>query len=308
MKPVIYPSLPCWTDVFGVRFSGNGIGNCLYGYLHAVVIAQQAKARIIAPTWWSVKIGPLLRRERSLRRYGTMFRAHPEEISGLRKALYLLLLRPRKTIVARLGNTDTEAAPTGLTTITADWEWTFIGLHNHRQMIRDRLLQILHTPPPQPPKWGADAYIAAHIRLGDFIPVPADKLKTGHVEGLRIPLSWYAEVIRRVRLVFPELPVRVFSDGRAHELSEILAIPEVVLWRESTDIDDLLALSSARLLIGSNSTYSRWATFLGNMPSIWLKTEKVYEQPSAAETPRLFISDNFTSITRDLLVREMADT
>ncbi len=305
--PVIYPSLPCWTDFFGVRFSGNGIGNCLYGYFHAVVIAKQANARIIAPSWRSIKIGPLLRREFSLRRYGTMFRAHPEEISGLKKTLFLLTMRPRKTIVVQLSNTDTQAAPTGLTMITADWEWTFLGLHEHRQMIRERLLQILHAP-PQTPKWGGDKYIAAHIRLGDFVPVPADQLKTGHIEGLRIPLAWYANVIRRVRAVFPELPVRVFSDGREHELQSILTIPGVVLWREPTDIGDLLALSAARLLIGSNSTYSRWATFLGNMPSIWLKTEKASEKPSGEGTPILHIADDFETITRDLLVREMAYT
>jgi hypothetical protein len=308
LMPVIYPSLPGAHDFFGVRIGGNGIGNCLYGYCHAVVIAKKANARIITPTWWSIKIGPLLRGELSLRRYGTMFRPHPDEITGIMKFVYLLAMRPRKTIVARIGNQDNDAAPSGLTTVTANWEWTFVGLHPHRQMIRDRLLEILHAPPPQPPRWGKGDFIAAHIRLGDFIPVKPDDLKTGHVEGLRIPLTWYANVIRRMRDLFPDLPVRVFSDGRAAELTEILSIEGVVLWREPTDIDDLLMLSEARLIIGSNSTYSRWATFLGKMPSIWFKAEIVAEKPNGQETPVLYIGDDFETITRDFLIPETADT
>ena len=63
------PSLPGGYDFGIVRLMGAGIGNCLYAYFHAVVLAREANCRIITPTWSSVKVGPLLRRERSLRRY-----------------------------------------------------------------------------------------------------------------------------------------------------------------------------------------------------------------------------------------------
>jgi hypothetical protein len=76
------------------------------------------------------------------------------------------------------------------------------------------------------------------------------------------------------------MPVRIFTDGHEHELADLLRIPGVALQREPNDISDLLALSQARLIIGSNSTFSRWAAFLGNMPGIWFKTNRVPERPN----------------------------
>ena len=87
---MIYPSLPARYDLGIIRIGGAGIGNCLYTYFHAVVMAKAINSPIIAPTWSSVRIGPLLRRELSLRRYGRMFRAHPDEISGIMKAILLI--------------------------------------------------------------------------------------------------------------------------------------------------------------------------------------------------------------------------
>ena len=110
---IIYPSLPGGYDFGIVRLMGAGIGNCLYAYFHAVVLAREANCRIITPTWSSVKVGPLLRRERSLRRYGAMFRAHPDEIHGFMKTARLIASWPRhKRVVIRVGQ-PVSAAPVG---------------------------------------------------------------------------------------------------------------------------------------------------------------------------------------------------
>ena len=61
------------------------------------------------------------------------------------------------------------------------------------------------------------------------------------------------------------------------------------LYRSGSDMTDLLAMSGASILVGSNSTYSRWAVFLGDMPSIWVKREVQEEKPSGAETPILYV-------------------
>jgi hypothetical protein len=118
------------------------------------------------------------------------------------------------------------------------------------------------------------------VRLGDFVNADTANVKRGTGDGFRIPLDWYAAVIGRVSKIFPEMPVRIFTDGREHELADLLRIPGVALQREPNDISDLLALSQARLIIGSNSTFSRWAAFLGNMPGIWFKTNRVPERPN----------------------------
>jgi hypothetical protein len=298
-KAPIYPSLPGKHDIAGFRIGGNGMGNCFFAYFHAVVMAIEYRQPLISPTWWSIKLGPLLRREFSLRRYGTMFRPHPDEISGIGKIVRLATLwMGRKRIDLRFRKSDTQPSRHGLTVIEAPYDYSFDGLHAYRDVIRQRLLDILQTKVPTP-NWGGEPFIAVHIRLGDFIPVQtsSDKI-TSLVDGLRIPLSWYAGVIQRMRSVFPELPIYIFSDGREHELAELLAIEGVSLRRESSDIADLLKMSEAKILIGSHSTFSRWATFLGNMPSVWLKTDKPNERPAGSMTPAFFLTDNFEVITR----------
>jgi hypothetical protein len=294
--PWIYPSLPGGPDYGVIRIAGAGIGNCLYVYFHAVVMAKQVSGRIIAPTWSSVKIGPLLRMERSLRRYGTMFRAHPDEVHGPMKAVRLASLWPgHKRVQLGIGR-PVSIAPAGLTIVHAT-EFSFEGLHQHQAMIRDRLLEILATPPDVRPNWGGGDYAAVHIRLGDFLPTQPDQIITGRVPNMRISMAWYERVIRRVRSVLPDLPIHIFSDGREQELAELLALSGVKLRREPTDIADLLALAQAKLLIGSNSTFSRWAAFLGDMPSIWLKTKYLPEQPTSGQTAILYVADDYDVIT-----------
>ena len=294
---MIYPSLPAGYDFGIVRIVGAGIGNCLYAYFHAVVMAKEANCRIIAPTWSSVRVGPLLRGERSLRRYGTMFRAHPDEIHGFMKAVRLASLWPgHKRVQIRIGQ-RAYAAFSGLTIVEAP-EFTFVGLHPHRDMIRSRLLEILSARPAEMPKWGAGDYAAAHIRLGDFTKAQSHSLRRSFRDGERIPLAWYEQAIRRVRAGFPELPVQVFSDGHERELADVIAIDGVSLRREPNDVADLLSLAQARLVIGSNSTFARWAAFLGDMPSIWPNTE-LREQPTGEATPILYVADDFEAITRE---------
>jgi hypothetical protein len=299
--PWVYPSLPGGPDYGIIRIAGAGIGNCLYVYFHAVVMARQANGRIIAPTWSSVKIGPLLRMERSLRRYGTMFRAHPDEVHGPMKAMRLASLWSGHTRLQLGTGQQLSVAPNGLTIIQAT-EFSFDGLHQHRSMIRNRLLEILVAPPAAPPNWGAGNYAAVHIRLGDFAPEQPDQIITGRVANMRISLTWYERVIRRVRSIFPDLPVHIFSDGREQELAELLAVPGVSLRQEPTDIADLLALAQAKLLIGSNSTFSRWAAFLGDMPSIWLKTKLLPEQPTSDRTTILYVADDCDVITPEVVI------
>ncbi|CAM6054515.1 unnamed protein product [Sphagnum tenellum] len=294
----IYPSLPGAADFGVIRIGGNGMGNCLYPYFHAAVMAKKYNCQMLAPLWWSIKIGPVLRGEFSLRRYGKMFRAHPDEIVGLRRALRLLMPGPRKRIYVRVGDQFYETEPSGLTVVKAVMgKFSFDGLHPHRAFIRQRLLEILITQPEQQPQWGNGAYAAAHIRLGDFAEPKTNLLQIDDVEGIRIPLDWYRKAILRVRALHPNLPIYVFSDGYEYELRSILDIPDVRIHREPNDVGDLLALAQARLLIGSNSTFSRWAAFLGNMSSIWLKTRRQSEKPTDADVPIFYVADDFETIT-----------
>jgi hypothetical protein len=228
-----------------------------------------------------------------------LFRAHPDEISGVAKLVRLALLwQGHSRMVIRVDQPSRPAA-SGLTIVEVPpHDFTFVGLHPYRDLIRNRLIEILAARPGNAPDWGAGAYAAAHIRLGDFRTSQSSDLRRTFRDGERIPLAWYIQAIKQVRNVYPDLPIHVYSDGHEHELAEITSIESVTLRREPNDVADLLALAQARLLIGSNSTFSRWAAFLGNMPSIWPNT-KLREKPTAEETPILYVSDDFEKITRD---------
>ncbi len=297
----IYPSLPGRYDVLGFRVGSSGLGNCFFAYFHAVRLADCHDGRLIAPSWESVKIGPYLRREMSLRRYGVLFRPHPREICGAEKYAFLAAhWRRRKRLETRFDCSIGEPKPHGLTVVEAPGgKFTFTGLHERRAMIRERLLSILIDRPLQT-AWGGAGYVAVHVRLGDFLPADTAKVKTGTVEGLRIPLAWYGSVIRRVREIWPDMPIRIFSDGREQELADLLSIPGASLQRGSTDISDLLGLSQARLLIGSHSTFSRWAAFLGDMPSIWFRTDRLPERPNDNKIAYVG-DDNLQAITPRLI-------
>jgi hypothetical protein len=299
----IYPSLPGRWDVFGFRVGSSGLGNCFFAYFHAVVLAELHQGQLIAPSWRSIKLGPYLRGELSPRSYGPLFRPHPREISGMRKYAFLTAhWLGRKELETRSDRPIGEPKPRGLTVVEAPGgKFTFSGLHEKREMIRERLMMILAERPLQP-LWGAADYAAVHVRLGDFLAADVAKVKSGTVEGLRIPLNWYASVMGRLHELRPKMPIRIFSDGREQELAQLLTTPGSVIQREPTDISDLLALSQARLLIGSNSTFSRWAAFLGNMPSIWFKTESLPERINDKRT--LYVDENdLDAMTADFVCR-----
>ena len=184
------------------------------------------------------------------------------------------------------GTTEPTVLPERLNVISCR-KFTFQGLHEHRDKVRERLIGIISEPIPADHNWGKGRFIAAHIRLGDFT-IPQDGTQVRRNSNTRIPLSWYESVIRVLQKRYPDMPVRIFSDGEDSELQPLLALGAST-YRSGSDIRDLLTMSSASILVGSNSTYSLWAAFLGNMPTLWLDVERRDDKPSAPETPILFV-------------------
>jgi hypothetical protein len=68
---------------------------------------------------------------------------------------------------------------------------------------------------------------------------------------------------------WPNVPIEIFSDGTDEELASILQLPKVVRANYKNAVADLVAMTRLRLLICSGSSFSAWAAFLGNMPTIW---------------------------------------
>jgi hypothetical protein len=285
---VIYPVLGTdVADLWFMRVSGYGLGNCFYTYFHAVALAEKYGAAVIAPPWFSLKLGPLLRGERSKRFYWRMFRPFADEIHGVKKLL-TLLWSYRRRVILKVGESTDPVVVRGVLNYVVSSRFTFRGLHAHRAVIRERLLGTVNDSVPANHCWGGGNYIAIHIRLGDFAEAADDALIKAAQDNLRIPMSWYVNLTRALHRRHGDTPIFIFSDGDETLLRPILD-EGAKLYRSGSDMTDLLAMSGASILVGSNSTYSRWAAFLGNMPSIWLKTAAGAEKPSAPETPILYV-------------------
>jgi len=287
-RTVIYPVLGSSADLWFMRVAGHGLGNCFYTYFHAVALAEGCGAVVVAPPWFSLKIGPLLRGERSKRFYWRMFRPFDGEIHGARKLL-TLLRSYRKRVIVKVGESTPPTVVSGTLNFVVSSNFTFRGLHTHRSIIRNRLLGTVNDPVPANHRWGAGGYIAIHVRLGDFAEAAAHSLVNNAEPNLRIPMIWYVNLTRALRQHYRDKPIYIFSDGDDEMLRPILELG-ATLYRSGSDMTDLLAMAGASILVGSNSTYSRWAAFLGNMPSIWLKTAADVEKPTAPETPVLYVA------------------
>ncbi len=62
----------------------------------------------------------------------------------------------------------------------------------------------------------------------------------------------------------------IFSDARPEQLSALLAMENVMLAGDNPSIVDMLLMARSKVLIASgHSTFSKWAAFLGQMPSLW---------------------------------------
>jgi hypothetical protein len=275
-------------DLWFVRMSGSGLGNAFYNYFQAVALADRCDATVIVPPWFSVKIGPMLRGQSGKRFYLGMFKPYRGEMRGLRK-LWVLLSRYRRRQVVEIDGCRPAALAKGmLNIVTVNNKFTFEGLYPHRDAIRQRILGIVNDPVPPGHCWGQGKFIAVHVRMGEFAQASDTKVITGGQSNVRIPLSWYVHLVKNLCARYPQMPVSIFSDGKERELAPLLE-SGATLYRSGSDMTDLLAMSSASILVGSNSTYSRWAAFLGDMPSIWVKRELQEEKPSGPDTPILYV-------------------
>lgn len=104
--------------------------------------------------------------------------------------------------------------------------------------------------------------LGVHVRHGDF-----EKWKEGEAKPVfpRASDEFYLE-----RICSHEL-TRIFlaSDGEDSELEFITKLPlEIVRGQKDNPIFDLLALSRCQAIIGSNSTFSTVAAYLGNIPLV----------------------------------------
>lgn len=246
----VYPKLSD-KDFYIIRIGGLGLGNMLFTYAKAVLYARDHGARLIWPTWVSIPVGQILRRESNKRFYHDLFQNRIGAVSGFQK---LRLLWTRKKDIAVMEGMEGEFEP-------------IAGKENSEYLYR-HFQTILQERNRKAMEFEPGNGICMHIRLGDFTRGTEADLKAGN-PNTSIPIEWYIDVIQQIRDAVSEtLPVYIFSDGSREELQDILALPGVQQVTFGTAIGDILAMSKARLFVASGSTFSRWVRYLGRMNTI----------------------------------------
>lgn len=258
----VYPKLS-EKDLGFVRLGGAGLGNILFTYARAVVFAKEHNLQVIWPTWFSFKLGPVLRREMDKRFYNDLFDNNNGSIGGLRKMA--LLATKKKVPEAEKRNLgelrDTIIEFTG-------FEGCFEEILYDSAVVYEDLKKILKEKNKKPLEVDFSDAIGVHIRLGDFGRVPEAEVKAGRHDS-SLPIYWYSKMIEEIRKAAErEIKAYIFSDGTQEELEPVLKLPNVERITFGSSIADIIGLSRFPLFVASGSSFSMWARYLGRMSTI----------------------------------------
>ena len=254
-------------DFIILRIGGPGLGNLLFPWARSVVKARTCNCKLIWPTWPQVKLGPLLRSEKDFRVYTNLFKPTDSYLSGVQKALII-----SKHLIPFIFNDQKELSNENSSSlfVYSGMNNMFQPILNHSEMLKEELLSIVHPDVKLPNQKELKNVIAVHIRMSDFVEY--EEKKFFGTTGMRLPIEWYKQMIQQLsNNMIGDISFRVFSDGNEEELSPVLSCDNVTRMNCNSALGDLLAISMCKVLIGSNSTFSMWGSFLGQLPSIWFK-------------------------------------
>lgn len=262
-KNYVYPKL-AKKDFWLFAIHRRGLANLLYVYARAVIYAKKNGLEIIWPTWFSIQLNRIIGFKKDKRSYHDLFVNRSGYIGGLRK---LVLLATKRKVLVRheIDNLDDYS-----NTIFCFWRFygdPFEGIRNDSKILYDDLRRNLHKKNLKVLSYDYENKIGVHVRLDDF-KVNASR-EISSEENVRTPIQWYVNTISRIRrVVGRDIPIEVFSDGLDEELVEIRRMSNARRLTFGTAIGDILALSQYKLIVGSGSTFSVMARYLGRNDSI----------------------------------------
>ena len=267
----IYPKFSK-NELIGIRLGGAGLGNLLFTWSRVIAASEKYNAKLIWPTWPSIKVGPWLRHEKDKRSYIGLFSNKTGMCSGFKK--YAKLCIGRKIHTKNLDDIDWTKLGENDIVIYDDFKLApgvFQMNFNGTREYRDRIAEIIYANLGRKGKKALDfdgtSAIGVHVRLGDFSKTTS-ALDTGK-NNMRIQISWYVAIVNKLRDAAGwNVPVYVFSDGTDEELAELTALPSVRRLTFGNSIGDIVGLSRFPVMISSGSSFSLWARFLGNCSSI----------------------------------------
>ncbi|MBD2254581.1 glycosyl transferase [Nostoc parmelioides] len=269
-KPTIlvYPKLP-----------RTGLGNMLFIWANAVLFSHINDCPVVTPNWnvSIFRLGPYLRGERYKRFYGNLF--SPKGYFPTLK-YWLTKLKKRRIIYnhnisqLELSNLETKGIECYVFIFDRMIRYgdCFMDLREHQSIIKQKLFSSIRPSVYKDIATNQAPEIGIHVRLSDFKTLKPDEdfasVPTGFI---RTPMSWYIGVVSKIREIAGyNVPATIFSDGYDHEMSELLSLPNVSRSPHASALSDMLTLSRSKILIASpGSTFSCWASYLGQCPTIW---------------------------------------
>jgi hypothetical protein len=229
---------------------------------------------MLYPYWVQPRLGPLLRGGIDINCYANqillcgLFKKREEEVSGVWRLLHQFTAKkvPEPDNLYSMAQYDSENV---IIEFKGDKEhfrnlegWDEFLLKALFEMTQSRWYEIVNKIKEVP--------IGINVRLGNDFK-EAEKEEDYYTKGaIKTPLKWFVESLKLIRAVlgFPA-KAYVVSDGTESSLRELLTLENVYFQRPGCAITDLLVLAKSQILIASGgSSFSAWASFLGQMPTI----------------------------------------
>lgn len=254
-----------------IKLDRTGLGNKLFPWARGVAFCVKSGAVMLAPQWrnyWS--IGTVFRRDRNSRFYFNDF-TNNSYVSGMRKVLANRCL-PH---ISEYAIKDIPALVAGPSCVVdfAKMKDLFDPFLDCQKIVHEHLHGLVN------PKIREDidyipenTFIGVHIRRGDF-----------RIVGNMIEDGWYIRAIKKALTTYGRnFPIWIFSDAPLDELGFLRKeFPLSKIMPSAPAVKDIFLLSKAAVIIGTgNSTFSMWATYLGQKPSIW---------KSGSQHPKLYV-------------------
>lgn len=236
-----------------------GLGNLLFPLARGLLHSNNAMVPLLPPHWRKLRIGPILRGERDLRRYHTLFR-----LPTMSERLIRARVLARATLVDESGAVLRSGNQTRALVVRdmADYFDSLTGAESE-------IVKYIDANVREPVRLIADdqrPYVALHIRLGDFRK--AYGTSELEVRNASTSISWFVQAVGALRRSGWHGPIMVASDGSDEQIRAVTELDGVTRTSARTVLEDLFVLARAELVIGSGSTLSAWGAFLGGGPLV----------------------------------------
>ncbi len=265
---------PAVKNLFGYpKFNGSGLGNLIWIWAKCFVWCKDHHTEMIAPGWAQFHPGRFLKRDIDLRFYKGYF-TNKGYTKGLAK--YYKLLAYGSIPSENFDDTQHNITALKKTVVVFSGLGEFTPLIGRHKEVHNELLRI--ADPHCLPAKQAHSFIAIHIRRGDFSKGTVEDLRNGKT-NLQIPIEWYVSALRVLRKETGSLgKVILFSDGTDEELSPLLLESNVERSTQNNALKDLLQMSYGAALIASRSSFSLWASYLGQIPTVYYKGARPWHE------------------------------